>query len=63
MLILRNGNRVFFSYETPVAAWIAGKGFIMTDQKFSVTTTQHINRWLNGVYADPVSQASIERLL
>ena len=43
-----NGNIFFFSYETPVAARVGAKYF-KTEQKFSVTTSRHINKWLEGV--------------
>lgn len=39
---------VFFSYNTPVAACDNGSGFYKTDEKFSVTTSKHINQWLDG---------------
>ena len=53
--------RVFFSYKTPVAAWIDGR-YVRTDKKWSVTTSRHINKWLAGAQADTVSQADIENL-
>tara|TARA_R110002012_G_scaffold86967_2_gene215546 strand:- start:214 stop:468 length:255 start_codon:yes stop_codon:yes gene_type:complete len=40
--------QVFFSYETPVAARITDGSLIRTEQKYSVTTSKHINRWLDG---------------
>lgn len=40
------GTIVFFSYRTPVAAFIPGKGVVITSKKWSVTTTKHINNWL-----------------
>lgn len=36
---------VFFSYETPVAAFINGR-IVRTSKKFSATTTKHINKWI-----------------
>jgi len=40
---------VFVSYKTPVAIKMNdGTGFFRTEQKFSVTTTRHINKWLDG---------------
>ena len=36
---------VFFSYETPVAAFVSGKGYMRTEEKYSKTTTKHINQW------------------
>jgi hypothetical protein len=43
---LADGTCVLFSYSTPVAALVPGKGWIRTAQKWSVTTSKHINRWL-----------------
>lgn len=43
------GNRsVLFSYKTPVALHIEGIGYIVTDKKWSRTTSKHINKFLNG---------------
>ena len=50
------GTQVFFSYKTPVAAFIPGMGYVKTSTKWSVTTTKHINIWLDGVTAKKVSQ-------
>jgi hypothetical protein len=47
-LDLCNGTQVFFSYRTPVAAFISGQGYFRTDKKWSVTTTKHINKWINA---------------
>ena len=41
-----NGNRILFSYRTPVAAWIDGRPY-RTEKFWSVTTSKHINRWLD----------------
>lgn len=41
---LDNGAVVFFSYNTPVAAQLAGGGFIKTSKKWSVTTSKHITQ-------------------
>ena len=43
---LSDGTCVLFSYKTPVAALVPGKGWIRTSTKFSPTTSRHINRWL-----------------
>jgi hypothetical protein len=43
---LADGTEVLFSYETPVAALVPGKGWMRTEVKYSVTTSKHINRWL-----------------
>jgi len=69
---------VLFSYETPVAAWCSDKtrldtetasalaafptNFIRTREKFSVTTTRHINSWLSGARALEVPQSILDNL-
>ena len=55
--------QVFFSYETPVAARLTDGTLVRTDERYSVTTTKHINKWLNGCDALTVSQYRIDCLL
>ncbi len=61
-LHLGSGVVVFFSYETPVAAHVAGTGFVRTSTHFSTTTSRHINKWLDGAKAVEVEQSFIEGL-
>jgi len=61
-LTLPNGAVVLFSYETPVAAQLASGGFVRTEQKWSVTTSRHINKWLQGIDAQEVPQADLYNL-
>lgn len=43
------GNRsILISYETPVALHIEGVGYIVTEKKWSRTTSKHINQFLGG---------------
>ena len=49
-LDLDNGYQVLFSYETPVAC-LSDNGYYRTSKKWSVTTSRHINKWLDGVLA------------
>ena len=58
-----DGTIVFFSYETPVAAFIPDKGFVRTSTKYSVTTSRHINKWLWGASAAEVCQFVLDNLL
>ena len=46
---LTNGTQIFFSYRTPVAAYLPSKGYVRTSKFWSVTTSRHINKWLNNV--------------
>lgn len=58
-LELRDGTRVLFSYRKPVAAYIIGRGYIRTAERFSNTTSKHITQWLNGAKAETVPQSDI----
>jgi hypothetical protein len=61
-LDLADGTTVFFSYKTPVAAYILGRGFVRTSQKYSVTTSKHLNQWLDGRDHETVPQADLDAL-
>jgi len=55
--------QVFFSYETPVAARLIDGSLVRTATKYSVTTSKHVNKWLQGCEALTVSQEHIDCLL
>ena len=38
--------RIFFSYRTPVAAYVFGRGYVRSQEFFSTTTSRHINKWI-----------------
>lgn len=44
-VVLSNGTRVLFSYETPVAAITHNGVYVQTSKKWSRTTTRHIAQW------------------
>ena len=58
------GDNVFlFSYETLVAAYLVGSGWLRTEKKWSKTTSKHINQWIpNGVDARTIPQEDLESL-
>lgn len=63
---LANGTEVLFSYSTPVAALVPGKGWIRTAEKWSVTTSKHINAWLRkncGGEVQTVPQWDLDQLV
>ena len=60
---LPSGAVVFFSYNTPVAAKLADGGFIRTSTRYSVTTSKHINQWIDGAKAVEVDQTVIDSLI
>ena len=54
---------ILISYETPVAGYDE-HGAFRTDEKFSGTTSKHINQYLGGADVGRViSQASIEGMV
>lgn len=59
-----DGVTVFYSYQTPVAAFVPGRGGLVTAQKYSKTTSRHVNqavaRW--GCNKTEVSQAEIDAI-
>jgi hypothetical protein len=58
-----DGTIVFISYETPVAAFVDGFKWIRSAEKYSVTTSKHVNKWLSGLTVDTVPQAQIDALM
>ena len=61
-ITLSDGHQVFFSYETPVAARTPDYKYYRTDRKWSVTTSRHINKWLDGVKATTMPQNFFDTL-
>ena len=60
---LNDGTVVFFSYRTPVAACLGnGGGFIRTAKTWSITTSRHVTKWLDGAKAREVPQAELDAL-
>lgn len=57
-----NGDTVLVSYSTPVAACIDGK-FYKTNTFYSVTTSRHINKFLDGYKAEIKEPSFFDGLL
>ena len=55
--------RILFSYRTPVAAYVFGRGYVRTEKWWSVTTSRHINKWLDGGTAKEVPQTYLDTLV
>jgi len=58
--ILKRNGRFLVSYDTPVAGWVDGLGWIRTEEFHSKTTSKHINQWLGEIKAECVSQKEID---
>jgi hypothetical protein len=57
-------HTVLVSYETPVACYDkTAATYYRTTTKFSVTTSKHINKWLDGVKAEEMPQTYFDGLL
>ena len=57
-----NGYQILFSYQTPVAC-LSDNGYYRTSKKWSVTTSRHINKWLDGVLAKEQPQEFFDSLV
>ena len=58
------GTVILYSYSTPVAAFVPGKGALCTSERYSNTTSRHVNaavvRW--GATRTDVDQGVIDQL-
>jgi len=62
-LIKMTDCEILYSYETPVAALrYSDHEYLRTDLFWSVTTSRHINQWLQGVEAQTVSQDDLYKM-
>ena len=50
------------SYDTPVAAKV-GATYYKTEEKFSNATSQHLNRWLEGVQYEVQPQSWFDKAI
>ena len=62
ILALSSGSEIFYSYNTPVAAQVAGELY-RTNEYYSRTTSKHITQYLNGRNAEAVPQSMINQLV
>ena len=62
LVTFKDGTEVFFSYRTPVAAYLPSKGYVKTDTYYSVTTSKHINSWLPTKDVPEVSDTFLAQL-
>lgn len=56
-------GRVLFSYKTPVAFINSLGQHFKTSKFWSVTTSRHINKWLNGYKAELKDQEFFDKLV
>ena len=65
-ITFNNGEVVFFSYTTPVAALdpCGGCGWIKTEEHYSATTSRHVSQWIpKGAKVTTVPQSTLNNLV
>ena len=63
LCILCDGAEVMFSYETPVAGHDNTGIAFRTTEKYSVTTTKHINKYLRDSHSATVEKLTSSEIL
>jgi hypothetical protein len=59
-----DGVEVLYSYNTPVAAFVPGRGYVRSSTKYSVTTSKHVNSWVGGRNVGTViSQEELDEII
>ena len=56
-----DGTIIFYSYNTPVCAWIGNKLY-KTNKKWSNTTSKHINAYIGNCDAELKDQSFFDNL-
>lgn len=57
-----DGTVILVSYSTPVAAALPDGRVVVTEQGWSATTTNHINKWVAGRKHEMVTQEFLNEL-
>lgn len=60
---LADGRQVCLSYGVPVAAFIPGRGYVKTAERFSVTSSRHANTFGVGPATPEVPAAEFAALI
>jgi hypothetical protein len=59
-----DGVDVLFSYNTPVAVFVPGSGYLRSSTKYSVTTSKHVNSWVGGKdIGTVISQKELDEII
>ncbi len=59
-IITHRANQILYYYQTPVAVITSNGHIYKTKQKYSVTTSRHINKFLEGLESEEVNQNFID---
>ena len=65
IVTLPNGTEILFSYSTPVGALTTEGKLLRAREKYSNTTSRHLNQWCkeSGLTAETVKQSVISSLI
>ncbi len=63
LLVVSRQAEVFFSYDTPVAAYVTGRGCLRARECTGETTLRHIDTYIGTRSFSLVPQSEIESLL
>ena len=63
LVIFRNSAEIMFSYETPVAGHDRFGVAFRTTEKYSVTTSKHINKYLRDSHSHIIEEYSEDEIL
>jgi hypothetical protein len=59
VLRFTDGTQVLFSYESPVAAFVPGRGYLVADIELSITTQRRVDEWVSGLEFETVTLEEI----
>ena len=59
VIMFKDGTRIMFSFDVPVAAYIPGRGYVKSSRYFSRSSNYHIVQFANGNMAVPVDHGGI----
>lgn len=62
VIMFKDGTRIMFSYDVPIAAYVPGRGYIRSSRYFSRSSNQHVLQFLNGNMGTPVDHSEILEL-
>ncbi|WP_429498807.1 hypothetical protein ACQUFY_05775 [Robbsia andropogonis] len=63
VLEFKDGTRILFSYESPVAAFVPNEGYEKTERFISRTSEKHAAKWIGKETCKTVSQEQLAQRL
>jgi hypothetical protein len=63
LMTMENGTIVLFSYSSPVAAFIPGRGYVRSENLYGLAAIRHVNDWIKDKDCSIVEQSVIDDLV